>query len=238
MPRLNDPADVAREYASERGLLARRSLYDELDGDDVKSVLFETVVGLSPARILEIGPGTGDLAQRLVAAGLRDYAAIDVSPRMAQLTSDRGVSAQVGDVQAMPFADGEFDCVIAAWMLYHVPDPDLGLSEIARVLEPGGRLLAVTNSERHLEELWSLVGQERWALPFTAENGRPMLDRHFAEVTAREIEAWITFPDDAAIRRYVSASPTRAHLADRVPVFDEPLRVGSRTCIFTATKHE
>jgi ubiquinone/menaquinone biosynthesis C-methylase UbiE len=238
MPDLNDPADVAREYASERRLAVRRSFYDELHGEDVREALFDMVLGLAPAQVLEVGPGTGQLAQRLVAAGVHDYRAIDISPRMAQLTRERGVSADIGDIQALPFTDGSFDCVIAAWMLYHVPDLNLGLSEIARVLTPGGYLVAVTNSVAHLDELWSLVGHERWSLPFTAENGREILERHFAKVVTRQVEAWITLPDDKAVRRYINASPTRAHLADRVPVLAQPLRVGSRTCIFIATKHD
>ena len=36
-------------------------------------------------------------------------------------------------------ADARFDTAVAAWMLYHVPDLDRGLAEIARVLTPGGR---------------------------------------------------------------------------------------------------
>ena len=51
-----------------------------------------------------------------------------------------------------------FDTVVAAWMLYHVPDLDRGLAEIARVLTPGGRLVAVTNSELHLEEARAHAG--------------------------------------------------------------------------------
>ncbi len=45
---------------------------------------------------------------------------------MVELTRARGVEAVVGDVQDLPFADGQFDCVVAAWMLYHVPDLDRG----------------------------------------------------------------------------------------------------------------
>ncbi len=48
------------------------------------------------------------------------------------------LTREVGDVQSLPFADAGFDCVIASWMLYHVPDLDLGVSEIARVLRAGG----------------------------------------------------------------------------------------------------
>src|SRR5439155_23857328 len=72
----------------------------------------------------------------------------------------RGVEALVGDVQDLPFADGSFDCALAAWMLYHVPELDRGLAELARVLRRGGRLVAVTNSEWSLRELWELVGSD------------------------------------------------------------------------------
>lgn len=236
MPSLNDPADVAREYSSESGLTARRSLYTDLEGEDVKEVLARTVEARAPRSVLEVGPGTGDLAERLMEGGIRGYRAIDISPRMVELARRRGVQAEVGDVQALPFADGQFDCVVAAWMLYHVPNLDLGLSEIERVLMPGGCLIAATNSVKHLQELWSLVGHERWDLPFTAENGREILLRHFADVSARQVEGWITLPNQDAVRTYVTASPTRAHLADRVPHLDQPLRVGARTCIFTALR--
>ena len=64
----------------------------------------------------------------------------------------------VGDAQRLPFADGSFDCVLAMHMLYHVPDRDLALAEIRRVLRPGGVALALTNSHRHLEELNEMVG--------------------------------------------------------------------------------
>jgi ubiquinone/menaquinone biosynthesis C-methylase UbiE len=235
VPSLNDPDDVAREYSSEHGLRARRSLYDGLVGEDVKEVLFDTVLEHTPTSVLEIGSGTGELAQRLGDAGISDYTAIDLSPRMVELTRARGVAAELGDVQQLQFADRRFDCVIAAWMLYHVPDLNLALAEVARVLRPGGCLIAATNSVRHLAELWSLVGHERWGLPFTAENGRELLARHFGEVHSRDVEAWLTLSDQHAARDYIKASPARAHLADSVAALSEPLSVGARTCVFVAT---
>src|SRR4029078_7030536 len=100
----------------------------------------------------------------------RDLAAtvsfVDVSPRMVELARARGVDAQVGDVQELPFADGSFDVAVAAWMLYHVPHLDRGLSELARVLRPGGILVAVTNSRYHLLELRELVGSGPSTLSF------------------------------------------------------------------------
>lgn len=236
MSRLNDPAAVAREYATETGLAARRALYESIDGEDMKEVLAQTVLALAPDSILEVGPGGGELGQRLVEAGVADYRAVDISPRMVQLVRARGLSAEVADVQSLPFADGRFDCVVAAWMLYHLPDLDRGLAEMTRVLRPGGSLVAVTNSERHLSELWSLVDEQRWELPFSAENGEAALARHFGAVSARRVEAWLTLADADAARDYMSASPSRGHLAARMPALAGPLRVGSRTCLFVATK--
>ena len=110
-----------------------------------------------------------------------EVVALDVSERMVELARGRGVDARVGDVQALPFADASFDTVVAAWMLYHVPDLDRGLAEIARVLAPGGQLVAVTNSELHLDEARarcgvSMVGR----MPFNRDNGEEILARHFA----------------------------------------------------------
>ena len=50
------------------------------------------------------------------------------------------VTFEVGDAQALRFADGSFDAVRTERMLMHVPDPSRALAEMARVLRPGGRM--------------------------------------------------------------------------------------------------
>ena len=70
---------------------------------------------------------------------------------MVELAKERGLDARLGDVQNLDFPDAGFDAVVAAWMLYHVPDLDRALGECARVLRPGGTFLAVTNSADDLE---------------------------------------------------------------------------------------
>src|SRR5205823_13608729 len=104
---------------------------------------------------------------------------IDQSQAMVEIQRAQGIEARVGDVQALPFADGEFDLVVAAWMLYHVPDLDRGLAEIARVLRPGGVLVAATNSLQHMQELWDLARRERLAHARTlrSESGEESLRR-------------------------------------------------------------
>jgi SAM-dependent methyltransferase len=231
----NDPEVVRREYEREDGLIARGSAYRNVEGEDVRRVLVETVLPLLGSRALEVGCGTGWLGQVLLERSSCVYSALDTSERMVELTRARGVDAAVGDVQALNFPDGEFDCVIAAWMLYHVPDLDLGLSEIVRVLKPGGHLVAVTVGERHLEEMWALVGASGYQLAFNDANGAENLRRHFASVDERRIEAKVTFEDRASVQRYVGSSVTRKHLAERVPTLEQPVTATARTAIYVAT---
>ena len=234
---LNQPEVVADEYATERGIETRRSVYAGADGPDPNVVLWELLCAARPRAVLEVGPGPGELSARIVRELGADVVAIDVSERMVELAGSRGVDARLGDVQSLPFPSGSFDVVVAAWMLYHVPDLDRGLREIERVLVPGGRLIAVTNSERHLEEARALAGASMVGrVPFSRENGADVLLRHFADVVRHDVDAWVVFPDADAVRRYLRSTILMREAADRVPELHAPLRAGSRTTVFIATK--
>ena len=236
--RLDDPELVRHEYATEDGLRARASVYQGVSGRDAKDLVVDAILETKPRRVLEAGCGWGELAARLAGDLSIEVVAIDLSPRMVELARERGVDASVGDVQALPFADAEFDCVTANWMLYHVPNLDSALCEIARVLRPGGRLVAATNGLRHLEELWSLVGRNRADEPvrFFAETAGPYLRRHFARVDRRDFESTIDFQGAAAVRGYIASSVAHKHLAELVPPFDGPLTATRRGCVFVAEK--
>jgi SAM-dependent methyltransferase len=236
MDPLSDPAVVCREYASEAGLVARASIYVGADGEDANDVLAAMVRDRSPSAVLEVGCGPGHFAQALASEPGIDLSAIDISERMVELARSRGVAAQLGDVQHLPFDDASFDAVIAAWMLYHVTDLARGLSEIHRVLRPGGALFAVTNSDRHLSELWELIGLERYARVFSSENGGVLLGKRFDRVERRDVSGTVTFPDREAIRRYVAATIKASHLKDNVPAVSAPFSATRRNTVFIATK--
>ena len=98
---------------------------------------------------------------------------------------------QIIDAQAIPCADECFDVVIANHMLYHVPDRARALSEIRRILKPGGHCYATTIGENHLQELDDLVEQvantgvfgEKLRHEFTLESGYDQLTPYFSQVT-------------------------------------------------------
>jgi ubiquinone/menaquinone biosynthesis C-methylase UbiE len=103
--------------------------------------------------ILEVGCGTGELTQRARArAGPRAVVCgIDAATEMIGVARRKaaraglGIDYRVAAIEALPFADASFDVVLSSVMMHHLPD-DLkrqGLSEVRRVLKPGGRLLIV-----------------------------------------------------------------------------------------------
>ncbi|HST24947.1 MAG TPA: class I SAM-dependent methyltransferase [Gaiellaceae bacterium] len=235
--RLNDPEAVRREYADESRFNVRQSVWAAASGVSPQNVAIEALIEVEPRRVLEVGPGKGELAARIAGEVGAEIVAVDQSERMVELTRERGIDARLGDVQDLPFGEGEFDAAVAAWMLYHVPDVSRGLSELARVLRPGGRLVAITNSETSLRELWSRVGEGPKAdYPFGRENGEELLRTHFGRVARRDVDGDVTFPDWEAAKAYVEASPVRAHRAAALEPFHGPLVARRRVSVFVADK--
>jgi len=232
--RIDDPAAVAVQYANEANLEARRSLYANAEGPDPREVAFDVVAEVAPRRVLEVGGGPGELSARIAMELGCEVVMLDVAPRMAELARGRGVDARVGDVQELPFPDGSFDCAVAAWMLFHVPDLDRGLSELARVLRPGGRLVAVTNGEEHLRELREIAGGAAWERTFTRENGAEAIGRHFAHVERRDADGWITIEDDATILGFLASLDADGPVEPGP--YELPLRSRRATSIFVATR--
>jgi SAM-dependent methyltransferase len=236
--RLDNPMLVQWEFASEERLDKRNSIYRQLvEGDNAEDVLFAAVRECSPKRVLEVGCGAGETAERIARELGAAVVAIDTSPRMVHLTRERGIEARVGDVRSLDFEDGEFDCVVAGWLFYHVSDRDRAIAECARVLRPGGRLVAATLASNNLAELWELLGSDHERdITFAADNGGVQLEPHFARVERRDAHGVVVFPTPDAMRDYVAANITRAHLAARVPEFGEPVRAGTYHTIFVADK--
>jgi ubiquinone/menaquinone biosynthesis C-methylase UbiE len=98
-------------------------------------------------RILDVGSGAGQIARHVLRYADRDatLTCFDLSFEMlrrarSRLKDDRPRHV-VADLSKLPFADGSFDTVTCGYVLEHLPDPRPGLSELARVLVPGGRML-------------------------------------------------------------------------------------------------
>jgi SAM-dependent methyltransferase len=231
--RLNDPTLVRAEYEDETRLAVRQAAHEAGEGPDALEAVFGAIAEARPSRVLDVGCGQGELAHRIATELRTAVVGVDQSARMVELTRKRGVDARLGDVQALDFPEESFDCVVAAWMLFHVPDLDRGLGEIARVLRPAGRLVAATNGADHLQELHDLLGTTPVHSDFNAENGERALRRHFASVERRDAWGHLLFPSREAAQAYVDAALT---ISGTLPPIEGPIRVRRTPVIFVAAK--
>jgi demethylmenaquinone methyltransferase/2-methoxy-6-polyprenyl-1,4-benzoquinol methylase len=104
-------------------------------------------------RALDVAGGTGDLASGLAKqAGERGLVVLtDINAAMLQRGRDRltdqghiaNVAYAVANAEALPFADGSFDCVTIGFGLRNVTDKARALASMRRVLRPGGQLLVL-----------------------------------------------------------------------------------------------
>jgi ubiquinone/menaquinone biosynthesis C-methylase UbiE len=99
-------------------------------------------------RALELGCGTGFFLLNLIQAGVaRRGAVTDLSPGMVKVATRNGeslgldVDGRVADAEGIPYEDNTFDLVVGHAVLHHIPDVELALAEVVRVLRPGGRFV-------------------------------------------------------------------------------------------------
>ncbi len=93
-------------------------------------------------RVLDVAAGTGTSSMALARSGA-EVIALDFSAGMVAEGRRKHKKLEFieGDAQRLPFADNEFDAVSISFGLRNVKDPKLALSEMYRVLKPGGRLV-------------------------------------------------------------------------------------------------
>ncbi|MEU9941174.1 class I SAM-dependent methyltransferase [Streptomyces lavendulae] len=104
-------------------------------------------LGVGPGdRVLDAGCGTGRALTPLRAAvgPAGTVLGVDLTERMLAAAREAGRDAYgtllLADVARLPLRDGSLDAVFAAGLIAHLPDPTANLSELARVVRPGGRL--------------------------------------------------------------------------------------------------
>ena len=214
MPAMNDAKSIQQQYVNADGLQTRMLLHRKYSTNrqpygEWISDHYQIQPGM---KVLELGCGTGSIWTE-PSRWLPDDAALlltDFSEGMLE-TARGNVPAQPNisfaqvDIQDIPYEDHTYDLIIANAMLYHVPDLDKGLSEVARVLKPGGRFICSTSGVNGVSS-WlvnALGAGESPSIPFHLQNGGKILEKHFASVEMRMREDSLEVTDVNDLAAYV-----------------------------------
>lgn len=175
------------------------------------------------APVLDVGCGYGDFATRLPPPSR--WIGLDASPAMLAKTPARPLVR--ADARRLPFQDGSLGAVVCKYMLYHVDDPKLVITEAHRVLRPGGLFLAITKSRTQDPEL---VPDGYPATTFDAQEAPGIVASIFGSGSV-EVETWdgpyMVLPDRAAVAAYARHHHLEPGAAEHVAT---PLTLTKRGC--------
>ena len=217
--------DIKTQYSSDGNLNARIALHARFSTNTYgwQRWVFDHLTLGKTARILELGCGPAGLwtANQASIPDGWSYVLTDFSSGMtaaaqqnlARVRSDFGIAT--ADAQAIPAPDASFDAVIANHMLYHVPNRVAALSEMRRVLVPGGQMFATTVGENHMKEMWDLLlpyvpdiheRTREVSHAFTLENGGEQLGAAFSNVQRDDYEDDLAVTEVQPVIDYIRSS--------------------------------
>ncbi len=228
------------QYGDTSKLDARTALHQRFSTADLAFPDFEAALIDWPAsaRVLECGTGSGRFWDTTVVPRSVNVTLTDLSPGMVDAASRRAsaagfptVTSRECDVQELPFADDSFDIVVANHMLYHVPDPDRAVGELARVLSPDGVLLASTNGYGHMDSMKDAITdvfgdhEDRLYEVFGIDTGERRLREHFGSISWHAYDNDLLVTDlDAAVAYGLSFPPGETATAEQAIEFRDVLQ--------------
>lgn len=218
---------VRRQYATDVNLRIRQETHARYSVPDrsFSEWVLKRVQLSGGERVLDVGCGNGLYYEKIQDQKLDlEYVGLDLLESMIQnhpLKTEDGMLA-LGNAQDMPFEDDYFDLVMANHMLHHIGDMDKALSEIRRILKPGGLLVVATNSTNTMPELQVLMrraivlltrtGAAQVRAPqmpsdrFALENGIRYLSKHFYAVVRHDLPSALVFPDVDPAMAYLEST--------------------------------
>ncbi len=210
-----DPDYLRSQYADAEKLGIRvetHARYSERSVD-FHGWILERLAHSSGMRVLDVGCGNGLYHPRLAATGAR-VTGVDLSLGMLRAApAGWRVAARA---ESLPFRAASFEGVLCNHVLYHVPDVELALREIRRVLEPCGRVVLATNASDFAAELHALHAEAAHSLGLALDESvtwrftldhLPLVARVFPGARVERLDNAFVFPDIGSALRYYASGP-------------------------------
>ena len=222
------------QYASDGNLAARQSIYAFSEPRlNLPALVLDSLSLNGSEVVVDVGCGNGMYLAELARRGHRGQVlGVDLSPGMLAAARHRSPAAHLvgGDAASLPLRPAASQVTLAMHMLYHVPEPTEAVAELRRVTRPGGRVVAVLNSDDHLAELRTLINDELTAagLPpdhvvgevIRLDDGEELLAAAFGSVIRQDFTAELRLPDPRPVADYIRSMTITQHLPEQERLVD------------------
>ncbi len=139
----------------------RRGFFSEA----VREQALDAAAVAAGGRAADLGAGCGFMTRGLLARGLRviavDQSSVMLAALREALGDDQRITCRVGLAEDLPLQDGEVDASFANMFLHHVDSPPAAISEMARIVRPGG-IVVVTDLDAHEHDFLRREHHDRW----------------------------------------------------------------------------
>ena len=141
---------------------------------------------LAGKRVLDVGCGKGRFARVFhEQEPSAELWGLDISEEMLRFVPP-GIHTRAGAMTELPFDDESFDCASATESLEHAVEIGRAVSEMCRVVRPGGRIAIIDKNAEH----WGRLDTPEWEKWFSRKELESLLVRHCREVSSRPISYW------------------------------------------------
>ncbi|MBI4576884.1 MAG: class I SAM-dependent methyltransferase [Planctomycetes bacterium] len=166
------------------------------------------------SRVIDLGCGDGHYYGELVAGRAKSYLGLDVSSVAVERARARGLDARVQDLgRPLAEASATRDVAICIEVIEHLFDPEPLLREVARVLAPGGVVLATVPNCVHLRLRWYALSGRFHAMGDPATFHTPWRDPHLRFFTRRSFESLLRAAGIAVVELHGLAGVQTAGLS-------------------------
>lgn len=233
MQNFKDTTEMKEQYKTDKNLNSRVMLHQLYSTNKFgwSKWIFQNYQIKSGQYILELGCGNAGMWSSNSDIILPDIRLVlsDFSEGMIEASKINTKDAKyvidyaVIDAQSIPYDDDMFDIVIANHMLYHVPDIDKALTEIARVLKPDGTFYATTLGNSNFKELIDILydydpqidfAMELITEAFGLETGEALLSRYFKSVEMLRYEDSLHITEPQPLIDYLLSSQGIGNIND------------------------
>ncbi|AUS96035.1 hypothetical protein CDQ84_03020 [Clostridium thermosuccinogenes] len=223
MSNINNASMLRQQYKDDSNLDIRIKLHQKYSTNKYgyTNWMFDLYEFFDGCKVLELGCGNGSMWENRMEklpAGT-SLVLSDISEGMIEIVKEKFkdysfVSTELIDIQDIPYPDNTFDIVIANSMLYHVPDLQKAISEVYRVLKPGGKFYATTTGvngmQKYLydrfQEFKPQLNAFSQPFPFNLQNGKEILGKSFSKVDKYEYEDSLEITETADLMNWIYSS--------------------------------